>query len=67
MTDKHDADLKRVGDWNKATDWVSRYESGPHPGGLLFGVVDAAIRATPTGQGWLFGLTSARRTSRSTR
>ncbi|WP_330337474.1 hypothetical protein [Streptomyces sp. NBC_00557] len=51
MTDKHDADLKRVGDWNKATDWVSRYESGPHPGGLLFGVVDAAIRATPTGQG----------------
>ncbi|MEU8031473.1 hypothetical protein AB0C13_23000 [Streptomyces sp. NPDC049099] len=52
MTDKHDADLKRVGDWNKATDWVRGYESSPHPhGGLLFGMVDAAIMATPVGLG----------------
>ncbi|MEU9444990.1 hypothetical protein AB0D42_29775 [Streptomyces sp. NPDC048304] len=51
MTDKHDADLKRVGNWNKATDWVRGYESSPHPGGLVFGAVDAVIRATPMGRG----------------
>ncbi|MFF4691134.1 hypothetical protein [Streptomyces sp. NPDC001307] len=49
MTDKHDADLQRVGDQNKATDWVRGYESSPHSGFLL-GMVDTAIRATPVGQ-----------------
>ncbi|MEW2157714.1 hypothetical protein AB0950_20905 [Streptomyces sp. NPDC007189] len=50
MTDKHDADLQRVGNQNKATDWVRGYESSPHSGWLL-GVFDTAIRATPIGQG----------------
>ncbi|MGJ5752950.1 hypothetical protein FB563_1065 [Streptomyces puniciscabiei] len=50
MTDKHDADLQRVGDQNKATDWVRGYESSPHSG-MLFGWVDTAIRATPVGAG----------------
>ncbi|MFE1311520.1 hypothetical protein [Streptomyces sp. NPDC058755] len=49
MTDKHDADLKRVGNQNEATDWVRGYESSPHSGFLL-GMVDVAIRATPVGQ-----------------
>ncbi|MGW5459306.1 hypothetical protein [Streptomyces sp. NPDC003996] len=49
MTDKHDADLQRVGDQNKATDWVRGYEGSPHSGFLL-GMVDTAIRATPMGQ-----------------
>ncbi|MFF4572383.1 hypothetical protein [Streptomyces sp. NPDC001410] len=49
MTDKHDADLKRVGNQNDATDWVRGYESSPHSGFLL-GMVDVAIRATPVGR-----------------
>ncbi|WP_208898469.1 WXG100 family type VII secretion target [Streptomyces incarnatus] len=49
MADKHNADLQRVGNQNKATDWVRGYESSPHSGFLL-GVFDTAIRATPVGQ-----------------
>ncbi|MFF5017252.1 hypothetical protein [Streptomyces sp. NPDC001165] len=49
MTDKHDADLQRVGNQNKATDWVRGYESTPHSG-FLDGMVDTAIRITPVGR-----------------
>ena len=49
MTDKHDADLQRVGDQNKATDWVQGYENTPHVG-FFDGIVDTAIRATPVGR-----------------
>ncbi|MFI1763511.1 hypothetical protein ACH41H_15900 [Streptomyces sp. NPDC020800] len=50
MTDKHDADLNRVGDQNKATDWIRGYESSTPPGGFLFGFVDTAIRGSSFGR-----------------
>ncbi|TVZ79463.1 hypothetical protein [Streptomyces sp. BK340] len=49
MTDKHDADLQRVGDQNKTTDWVRGYENTPHVG-FIDGIVDTAIRVTPVGR-----------------
>jgi hypothetical protein len=49
MTDKHDADLKRVGDQNDATDFVRGVEDRPR-GGFLDGIVRTAVGATPAGR-----------------
>ncbi|MEU6537484.1 hypothetical protein [Streptomyces sp. NPDC047000] len=49
MTDKHDADLKRVGDQNDATDFVRGVEDGPR-NGLFDGIIRAAVGVTPVGR-----------------
>ena len=49
MTDKHDADLKRVGDQNDATDFVRGVEDRPR-GGLFDGIIRTAVGATPVGR-----------------
>ncbi|MEU4035701.1 hypothetical protein [Streptomyces collinus] len=49
MTDKHEADLKRVDTQNGATDFIRGVEDGPKSG-FLNGLIRSAVDATPYGQ-----------------